>query len=559
MHPLRLTRWTLPLTLMALLASCGTSLPTPPPPVPPIIGGQPVPAPAEPQPSISVENLDGFPFSDRLVFNRIEDNDGRFLVHDRGTLRVDNTGSVALHLYSATLDPNWVFVPPLIFPQTVPPGGHLDLALRFTGSQNHTLPPRLYSGTLTLTSDDPLTPTRAVHLAGLWQGASETFTLSGRYDEPSLDLIRQTLGLGFTLNTGADAGADPIVPMPDDGYRVPYEQQGALRAQGDEVLSAYWVAADPSKPVTAVQVGAWSQQKLPATLYWHVKGRFNQSDLQSVAQRQSGNAQALMPLGSSGSFTPNGPFGLNVDGFEWSDSTTNAQDLDRQKGCLNPVYNNVGQLCGSHIRFWPMTDDKGTVVPNSYFMVVDFGSYNYDYQDEIYVLKNLKPAPILLKTGLNQNFYTGSDGRVWGPDRLDNGDTFISPAEATNEPMKPYTGPIANTADPDLYRTYRGYISNTTSQDQHRLVFTVPVNNGTYSVKLHFAEQYWNAAGKRLFDVAMNGQTRLSNLDIFNEAGGKYTALVKQLDNVQVMNGKLVVTLSASVDYPAISAIEILR
>ena len=555
MRRLALRHWPLPL-LLALLAACGTSPSTPPPPVPPIIGGQPVPAPAEPRPSISVENLDGFPFPDRLVFNRIEDNDGRFLVHDRSTLRVNNAGSAALHLYSATLDPNWVFVQPLSFPQTVPPGGHLDLALRFTGSQNHTLPPRLYSGTLTLTSDDPLTPIRAVHLAGLWQGASETFALSGRYDEPSLDLIRQTLGLGFTLSTPADAA--PPTGL-EDGSNVPINQRGAVRAQGDEVLSAYWLAADPSKQVTAVQVGAWSQQKATATLNWYAKGRFNQGDLTPVAQRQSNNAQALMPLGSSGSFTPNGPFGLNVDVFEWSDSTINAQDTDRQKGCLYPVYNNVGKLCGSHVRFWPMTDDKGTVVPNSYFMVVDFGGYNYDYQDEIYVLKNLKPAPILLKAGLNQNFYTGPDGRVWGPDRLDNGNAFISPAEATNEPATPYTGPIANTTDPELYRTYRAYISKTTSQDQHRLVFTVPLNNGTYSVKLHFAEQFWNAASKRLFDVAMNGQTRLSNLDIFNEAGGKYTALVKQLDNVQVMNGKLVVTLSASVDYPAISAIEVLR
>ena len=544
MHLLRLTRWTLPFTLMALFAACGTSPPTPPPPVPPIIGGQPVPTPTGPQPSISVEDLDGFPFPDRLVFNRIEDNDGRFLVHDLGTLRVGNTGSAALHLNSAALDPNWVFVQSLSFPQTVPPGGHLDLALRFTGSQDHTLPPRLYSGTLRLTSDDPLTPTRAVHLAGLWQGASETFTLSGRYDEPSLDLIRQALGLGFTLNTPADAA--PPTGL-DDGSNVPINQRGAVRAQGDEVLSAYWLPADPSKQVTAVQVGAWSQQKATATLNWYAKGS---AALQAVTQRQSNNAQSLLPLGSRGSFTPGGPFGLNVDGFEWSDATLNSQQADRDHGCVN--------LCGQHLRFWPLTDGAGAVVPNAYVMVVDYGGINDDYQDEIYVLQNLRPAPVLLKAGANDTPYLGSDGRVWMPDRLGNGDVYVTPANAANEPPQPYTGPIGNTGDPGLYRTYRGYIG-ALPQDQRRLTFSVPINNGTYSVKLYFAELYNSQPGQRVFDVSVNTQLRIANLDIVAASGGAHQALVKQIDGVQVTNGQLVVALSASVDYPAISAIEILR
>ena len=493
---------------------------------------------------MSVENLDGFPFPDRLVFSRIEDNDGRFLVHDQGTVHVENRGPGPLHVSGATLDPNWVFVQPPAFPQTVPAGGHLDLALKFIASQDHTLPPRLYTGTLALASDDPTAPSRTVQLAGLWQPASETFTLSGRYAEPSLDLVRQTLGLGFKLNTPADA-ASPT--NKDDGSNVPVNQRGAVRAQGDEVLSAYWVAANPSKPVSAVQVGSWSQQKLPATLNWHTKGS---TALQAIAQRQSNNAQTLLPSGSNGSFMPGGPFGLNVDGFEWSDSTINDQSLDRNHGCVN--------LCGSHIRFWPMTDESGTTVPNSYFMVVDFGSYNDDYQDEIYVLKNLKPAPILLKTGTNDTFYTGADGRLWAPDRLNNGDVYVTPADAANEPAQPYTGPIGNTTDPGLYRTYRGYIG-ALPQAQRRLTFTVPINNGTYSVKLHFAELYWNQLGQRVFDVSVNNQLRISNLDLFVAAGGKYQALVKQLDNVQVTNGQLVVALSATVDYPSISAIEILR
>jgi len=50
-------------------------------------------------------------------------------------------------------------------------------------------------------------------------------------------------------------------------------------------------------------------------------------------------------------------------------------------------------------------------------------------------------------------------------------------------------------ADPKLYQTER--YGNFTYQ------FTVP--NGGYNVTLKFAEFYWTSAGKRIFNVAING------------------------------------------------------
>ena len=207
--------------MMALLAACGSSPTDTQPPaavVQPNPAPIPTPVPTGPQPSMTGENLDKFPFANRLVLSRIGDNDGRFLVYDQPTVRVDNTGAGLLHFSGSTLDPHWVFVQPPVWPQTVPVGGHLDLALKFIATQDHTLPPQLYSGTLALTSDDPAAPSRMVQLAGLWQPASEIFTRSGRYAEPSLELIRQTFGLGFKLSTPADA-APPT--NKDDGSNSP--------------------------------------------------------------------------------------------------------------------------------------------------------------------------------------------------------------------------------------------------------------------------------------------------------------------------------------------------
>ncbi|EIE19855.1 hypothetical protein COCSUDRAFT_58092 [Coccomyxa subellipsoidea C-169] len=49
---------------------------------------------------------------------------------------------------------------------------------------------------------------------------------------------------------------------------------------------------------------------------------------------------------------------------------------------------------------------------------------------------------------------------------------------------------------------------------------------GTYTLALHFAETYFEAAGARVFSVVVNGEEKIAGLDIFSRAGGKDVALV---------------------------------
>lgn len=559
----------LPLALGLLLAACGgapstavtpapaVSAPTTPNPATPApVTPAPItPAPVTPtttRPSLVLQNLDDFPVPNRLVFNRIHDNAGQFVVHDRAALRISNTGTAPLRLDAAALDPNWAFDAPVIFPQTVAPGGSLTLSLRFVADQDPALPPRLYTGQLVLTTSDPAAPRLSAQLAGIWQGGSERYSGSNLYDEPSLELIRQAFGLNIRLNTAADAA--PPTGRNTDGSSVPYNQRGAVRPQGDEVLSAYWVVADASQPVSVREVAAWSGQNDTATLSWYAKG---DSALNPLVRRATGSGQTLFPVGPGSTvggavttFTPGGVFGLNMNGYEWSDAGLNRQTADQQHGCVN--------LCGQHLRFWPVTDAAGQTVPNAYLMAVDYLGINDDYQDDLFLLRNIKPAPVLLKVGATDATYRGPDGRVWLPDRRSNGNVYFTPAAAVDEPAQPYTGPVGNTSDANLYRTYRGNVGNV-PQNQRVMTFEVPIDNGSYSVRLHFIDQAHSAAGQRVFDVTVNGLLRLPNLDIVAAAGGGQRALVRQLDDVQVTGGVLRVTLSASVDYPALSAIEIVR
>ena len=50
----------------------------------------------------------------------------------------------------------------------------------------------------------------------------------------------------------------------------------------------------------------------------------------------------------------------------------------------------------------------------------------------------------------------------------------------------------------------------------------------SYFVRLHFSEDYYSAAGKRVFNVWVNGAQVLTNFDIISAAGAEFKAVVKE-------------------------------
>jgi hypothetical protein len=80
-----------------------------------------------------------------------------------------------------------------------------------------------------------------------------------------------------------------------------------------------------------------------------------------------------------------------------------------------------------------------------------------------------------------------------------------------------------------------------------------------YTVRLHFAETFWNAAGKRAFNTSINGTAVLTNFDVFKAAGGKNVAINRQFTSSADANGKVTVVLSVVTDNAAIAGIEVLR
>jgi hypothetical protein len=89
--------------------------------------------------------------------------------------------------------------------------------------------------------------------------------------------------------------------------------------------------------------------------------------------------------------------------------------------------------------------------------------------------------------------------------------------------------------------------------------YTIPglTAGSTYTVLLHFAETYFSAAGDREFNVAINGTTVLTNLDIYG-AVGKDAALLETFNTTANSSGQIVVAFtSGAANQPVVMGIEI--
>ena len=83
--------------------------------------------------------------------------------------------------------------------------------------------------------------------------------------------------------------------------------------------------------------------------------------------------------------------------------------------------------------------------------------------------------------------------------------------------------------------------------------------DATYTVNLHFAETYWTAAGKRIFNVNINGTRVLANFDVYALVGGD-KALVEPFTANADKYGQIIVQLfDGSEDNPFINGIEAIK
>lgn len=150
--------------------------------------------------------------------------------------------------------------------------------------------------------------------------------------------------------------------------------------------------------------------------------------------------------------------------------------------------------------------------------------------------------PVRIVTGHSP--YRDSNGNVWMPDRYFFGGRLRS-----------FGADLSKVADGRLYEWHRfGHFH-----------YVVPVAaDAKYTLKLYFMEHWFGVqnggvggVGSRVFDVSCNGSMLLKGFDIFREVGSE--PLVKSFQHIEpTPQGKIEVYFTPDVNYPSISAIEVI-
>jgi hypothetical protein len=155
--------------------------------------------------------------------------------------------------------------------------------------------------------------------------------------------------------------------------------------------------------------------------------------------------------------------------------------------------------------------------------------------DDVVITVSPAAADSTIRINSGGTSYTDSSSQVWSADAYFTGGTAAS-----------YTATVSGTSDPTLYQSERS---------AKTLTYNIPVANGTYDVTLDFSEMFFNAAGKRVFNVTIEGQTVLQNFDIWALVG-KNAALQRTFTTV-VTDGTLNIVGTGTVNNAKLSAIQI--
>ena len=327
-------------------------------------------------PAITLQNPNAVVGSTNMVFNRIQSPNSTLgdVVHDTGTLQVDNTGESPLIISSYTLTSQWALVSPPTFPVTIAAGKDLDLTIKFKATSEPSVPYNetnsdmygggggLYDGTLVLNSNDPNNPTVTQQLRGWWQLHSENS------NEPGLQTLTNLI---FGYNTEISATQRTELTESSAANSVP-------TYYGQEVVSAYWKEADTGLAVTVQQIAAYHTEGNTTQTNYFIQGK-SATKLYTTA---TDDGQTLFPLlangaAATGTFSTTSAFGFKVD----AESSDDSQNTLKTGG-------------GHHFRFYPLIDANGNLIPNDYIMAMDYSNspQNFDFQDNLYIVSNIRPV-----------------------------------------------------------------------------------------------------------------------------------------------------------------------
>ena len=365
-----------------------------------------------------VTGLDDAAAGDRLVFTNIDTPaNASQAFRNEATFTITNDGAAALTIESVTTG-NPAFQIVGTPPTSIAAGASATVTVRFVGTHSGTSAGAdLTESTLTIRSNDFAQGEKVIALAGLAQEFSENNS------EPTVAQIVKALGYSTDIAQGDLANG------------------GRVETIGNEVLMPYLERLDASKAVEVIQVAAFLNQGNVARLGFHglassqVTNLFANDDQQgqTVLPDQLVTGAGAGANVARGTINQSTPFGLyiSVDGrptySSWTDPVANR--IDPQFGQL------VGDDQGHLIRFFEARDANGAVIAGTYIGIQDYpGAGNYDYNDHMFVIKNVKPHVLTSTNDANGDRINDA------LQRDTDGDGLVNFFDTTNTAQTPFGG-----------------------------------------------------------------------------------------------------------------------
>ena len=155
------------------------------------------------------------------------------------------------------------------------------------------------------------------------------------------------------------------------------------------------------------------------------------------------------------------------------------------------------------------------------------------------LVKGAEGYHYLYRINCGGNAYFDEFGQQWQAD-----DTLYSHSWGQDFGMHPYQASQRHIAD-DIRGTKSDELFQYFRFGRHRLCYDLPVPNGDYRIELYFAEPWHGKGGGekddyeglRIFDVAVNGQTAIDDLDPWAEAG--YCGALKRVVTAKAKDGRI--------------------
>ena len=451
---------------------------------------------------------------------------------------IANNGDVDLNVLSLSVDNTTFSIETPIAPAVIAPNSSEDVTIRFSpvaeGSQ---------SGTLTIANDDVDESSVAVSLDG--NGTTPPPV------EPEIDVTPLTLDFG---DVEIGQTSDLQVTISNSGI-------ADLNVSSLTVDNSLFSIESPSAPIVISPAGS-----ADVTIQFAPDVESSETGTLSINSDDSDEAIVTVALSGNGTTPPPvGPditlstlsvdFGNVAPGESYSQTVTISNDglADLTVSSLvltnalfslsadeTPITLAPGSSSTATITFSPAEDGEQT----------DSLTIVSDDPDEgsvvIAVQGTAVSAPsVAYRINAGGPAYTNSNGYEYVADKAYSAGDF---GYSGNTRSFEFNADIADTDDDGIYQSVK---------TNANFSYLFDLDNGEYTVVLHFMEPWQDQAGERTFDVIIEGEVALDDYDIFAEAGGQYTA-VSETYTVNVEDGQLNIDFDNVLRASMISAIEVL-